>query len=1162
MKISFNDLPDGFEVRNGEVVEVKQSGGMTTGDQSGYGLTTTNSSNEANGDDNIDVRYSLSSVPRDEANIEAEGGETVLTDLNGDGMFGLYDIKGPRHSSGGVPMYLPPQSFVYSDFNQMKLDKDQIGELGIETKKKMTPAKVSKKFGLNEYYGKMKDPYADQIQINSADLMRKKNSMKLSQLAFMQEAKKEFEDGVPVSSYPFLVKQGIDPLEFTQQVEKISEQKAQQKLIESLPYEQQMQLAELQQYMQQVDEQQMQQEPGQEQQMQQMQEMPPEMQQDMSQQGMMPPPPEMDNQQLAQMGFEIEDEYDTYSMPIAQAGAEIGDDYRDKVIDYELLHGAEDGTGLPLDVAFKKSVTGIDFTGDEETDRQLVKDWIQTIDDKYSEYPLELRKRMVDFEINSEDPRAALMEAAGLLSPQQKLQLYTNGKLDLAKLEDRWEMAEDDVLSKMSNSDFIDKFDAAKHRSYKNTRGADVSYNATHGPRVDLWRKGFKYENWKPGSFFKYDKDNNQFLKSNKATKKEAEEFLNDPEAELKTTTPQNENRVSNDALILDDWLSAIGINADLAGNINDLSNQDLQKISNIVNQVKSQQQIADMNVDQFKNVVVNAIQTNLPELEKQLSGISSTDDNNQLNIPEYDQLADLMMNPDSEFAKILDDTYKEYTKRAKDAGIDVKPKNQLIKDVLNYQKNNYSLKQILGADRFDENLDKSQSIGMNKNQYTQKIFNETAQQNPSYKGYDIDENTTRSNQIFLNALSDINEASDNPRFDIIAEGPNEQKETYKSTRLSKADGAYGNNFLNTFLRVKKSAQTVGKDEEIPFDFSSLPINEIPPIRTLGIIPEFKIPGPDDYRPGPSVQEEEEEEEEDPPLNIEPGQVLDAYKRSPIGFYPQDVLKAQAIADRERELFLPFQPAVTPIDFGVVLEEPTQAIAALNALSNTGMQALGAFSGAQGLSSRMSASKTPDEIARVIAGVNQRNVNTINRGEMMQAKVNMGLAAEERKRVTKLYDDTQVSLQNYMNELNFDREQYADAYGNMLTNRANTANLNKAFDHFEIRPELSGEIVFTNPAAFKKQTADDLQSKQMKFAEINDFYHKLTNQNLTPSDYMEFLGYGKSKKSSNNQTVGQQELAEYLQMLQETQNNQLPKERKGGRIKKYAVPFYRGKIGF
>lgn len=252
-KIRINNLPEGFEFKDGKIVEKKQSGGMLTGDQSNYGLVTTNPSMDVSKNGGIDVRYSLSSVPRDEANIEAEGGETVLTDLNGDGRFGLYDIVGPRHSSGGVPMYLPPQSFVYSDFNQLKMDKSQAAELGVETRKKMTPAKLSKKFDLNEYYGKLKDPYADSIQRDSAELMMDKNKMKLSQLAFMQEAMKSFEDGVPYSSYPYLMKQGIDPIQFTAQVEQVSQQEAQERVISQLPIQQQQQVAALQEYMQQVD---------------------------------------------------------------------------------------------------------------------------------------------------------------------------------------------------------------------------------------------------------------------------------------------------------------------------------------------------------------------------------------------------------------------------------------------------------------------------------------------------------------------------------------------------------------------------------------------------------------------------------------------------------------------------------------------------------------------------------------------------------------------------------------------------------------------------------------------------------------------------------------------------------------------------------------------
>lgn len=120
-KIKINKLPQGFSIRNGKVVEdnIMRDGGMTTGDQAGYGLVTTPQEyygqTSFNNSRDESVRYSLSGVPREDANIEAEGGETVLTDLNNDGTFGLYDIKGPRHGSGGVPMFLPEQSFVFSD---------------------------------------------------------------------------------------------------------------------------------------------------------------------------------------------------------------------------------------------------------------------------------------------------------------------------------------------------------------------------------------------------------------------------------------------------------------------------------------------------------------------------------------------------------------------------------------------------------------------------------------------------------------------------------------------------------------------------------------------------------------------------------------------------------------------------------------------------------------------------------------------------------------------------------------------------------------------------------------------------------------------------------------------------------------------------------------
>tara|TARA_R110001606_G_scaffold32085_2_gene97476 strand:+ start:2470 stop:6516 length:4047 start_codon:yes stop_codon:yes gene_type:complete len=307
MKVNIKKLPKGYSVVNGKIVNTMAMGGSSTGDQRNFGLVTMpplptsgyddTQSNDVSGR----IASSLPSIPREEANLEAEKGETVLTDMNNDGNFELYNIGGKRHHSGGTPLNLPPQSFIYSDTSKMKLDKYELAEMGITSKKKITPAKVSKAYELNKFIGILDDQHSDNITIDTAEYMLNKNKKSLSQLAFLQEAKKQFEDGVPLASYPYLTEKGINPLEFSQQVEQISAQEAEQKMMMQLPFEQraQIMMAKEQQAQQQAAMQQQQMMAQQQQQMgapqgmaQQQQMAPP--------QGMMPPQPPM--QQPMAMG--------------------------------------------------------------------------------------------------------------------------------------------------------------------------------------------------------------------------------------------------------------------------------------------------------------------------------------------------------------------------------------------------------------------------------------------------------------------------------------------------------------------------------------------------------------------------------------------------------------------------------------------------------------------------------------------------------------------------------------------------------------------------------------------------------------------------------------------------------------------------------------------
>ena len=63
---------------------------------------------------NIKVTKSITAVPRKDANLEAEGGETVIGNIDGSKIPSFFNIEGPRHTKGGVPLNLPDDSFIFN----------------------------------------------------------------------------------------------------------------------------------------------------------------------------------------------------------------------------------------------------------------------------------------------------------------------------------------------------------------------------------------------------------------------------------------------------------------------------------------------------------------------------------------------------------------------------------------------------------------------------------------------------------------------------------------------------------------------------------------------------------------------------------------------------------------------------------------------------------------------------------------------------------------------------------------------------------------------------------------------------------------------------------------------------------------------------------------
>ena len=158
-----------------------------------------------------EVRKTITKVSREEANLEAEGGETVLTfDPAGYPLF--YEIKGPRHSNNGVPLNLPDDSFIFSDTRSMRVNDQEILDMFGLSKKKggYTPADISKKYlELNKYREKLQSADSDKIAKASAERMIKNMLVKLGALAIAQESKKGFPQGIPSVAKPYMDAYGI-----------------------------------------------------------------------------------------------------------------------------------------------------------------------------------------------------------------------------------------------------------------------------------------------------------------------------------------------------------------------------------------------------------------------------------------------------------------------------------------------------------------------------------------------------------------------------------------------------------------------------------------------------------------------------------------------------------------------------------------------------------------------------------------------------------------------------------------------------------------------------------------------------------------------------------------------------------------------------------------
>ena len=210
-KIRINKVPGTKKVRVKGLPNAAYGGSSYSGiPGSGNQTAPFYNSKDSLGAPDFKVGRNLPAVPRDQANIEAERGETVLMPDQG-GLPAHFNVGGNRHHGGGTPLNVPEDSFVFSDTRKMRIkDPNVLAEFG-KKKGSWTPAQLAKPYDINKYRKILQDPDSDNLDVNNAEKMIANYNLKLGKLALIQESKKGFPQGIPAVAMPYLMTYAVTP---------------------------------------------------------------------------------------------------------------------------------------------------------------------------------------------------------------------------------------------------------------------------------------------------------------------------------------------------------------------------------------------------------------------------------------------------------------------------------------------------------------------------------------------------------------------------------------------------------------------------------------------------------------------------------------------------------------------------------------------------------------------------------------------------------------------------------------------------------------------------------------------------------------------------------------------------------------------------------------
>lgn len=171
------------------------------------------------------VKNTVDEVPRDEANLEAERGETAFGPITGQTIPDHLKIKGKRHFEGGTPLNLPDDTFIFSDTASLRINDPAVLAMFNKTPKKggYTPAELAKPYDISKYKSILLDPDSGKLERNTAIIMIKNYIMKLGALALVQESMKGFPQGVPAMAKPYMEANGITEVDLIPELKEQAE---------------------------------------------------------------------------------------------------------------------------------------------------------------------------------------------------------------------------------------------------------------------------------------------------------------------------------------------------------------------------------------------------------------------------------------------------------------------------------------------------------------------------------------------------------------------------------------------------------------------------------------------------------------------------------------------------------------------------------------------------------------------------------------------------------------------------------------------------------------------------------------------------------------------------------------------------------------------------